>query len=361
MATNVRHIKKGLNLEPQGGSIVTVPGDIGYNNNTGKIEVYDGFVDSVVTEIQAATILNKTISGSNNTITNVSLTTAVSGTLPIANGGTGQTSKFAAFNALSPVTTAGDLIVGDGANSSTRFAIGANGTFLKSNGSAPVWASNPFVLPTVQKFLASSGTYTTPTGPSPLYIRVQAVGAGGGGGGSTATGFTDASSGAAGDDTFFDSSLIVASGGNGGGANTAIAGTGGSASLGVGPIGMAFTGASGTSLSLNLNGDNVVTLSSGGGGGSSPFGGAGGGNYNGNGFTATPNTGSGGGGAGSGVGGFAGSGGAAGGYVDAIIYNPGASYLFQVGVGGGGGTAGTGGNMGGAGADGFLIVTEFYQ
>lgn len=38
------------------------------------------------------TLTNKTINGSNNTITNVSLTTGVTGTLPAANGGTGITS-----------------------------------------------------------------------------------------------------------------------------------------------------------------------------------------------------------------------------------------------------------------------------
>jgi len=47
----------------------------------------------VVDTISAAnTLTNKTISGSNNTITNVSLTTGVTGTLPVANGGTGITS-----------------------------------------------------------------------------------------------------------------------------------------------------------------------------------------------------------------------------------------------------------------------------
>ena len=40
----------------------------------------------------AQTLTNKTINGSNNTITNVSLTTGVTGTLPVANGGTGITS-----------------------------------------------------------------------------------------------------------------------------------------------------------------------------------------------------------------------------------------------------------------------------
>lgn len=75
------------------------------------------------------------------TLSNVSLTSQVTGTLPIANGGTGQTSASAAFNALSPITTAGDLIVGNGANSATRLAIGANTYVLTSNGTTATWAA----------------------------------------------------------------------------------------------------------------------------------------------------------------------------------------------------------------------------
>lgn len=43
------------------------------------------------------TLTNKTISGSNNTITNVSLTASVTGTLPVANGGTGLASITASY------------------------------------------------------------------------------------------------------------------------------------------------------------------------------------------------------------------------------------------------------------------------
>lgn len=74
------------------------------------------------------------------TLTGVDLTTQVTGTLPIANGGTGQTSASAAFNALSPVTSTGDLIIGNGTNSSTRLPIGANNYVLTSNGTTAVWA-----------------------------------------------------------------------------------------------------------------------------------------------------------------------------------------------------------------------------
>ena len=77
------------------------------------------------------------------TLSNVSLTTQVTGTLPIANGGTGQTTASAAFNALSPITTTGDLIIGNGTNSATRLGIGSNGFLLTSNGTTAVWAAAP--------------------------------------------------------------------------------------------------------------------------------------------------------------------------------------------------------------------------
>jgi hypothetical protein len=63
--------------------------------------------------------------------------------LPIAQGGTGQSTASAAFNALSPITTTGDLILGNGTNSATRLAIGANGYLLTSNGTTASWAAAP--------------------------------------------------------------------------------------------------------------------------------------------------------------------------------------------------------------------------
>jgi hypothetical protein len=90
------------------------------------------------------------------TLTGVDLTSQVTGTLPIANGGTGQTTASAAFNALSPVTSTGDLIIGNGANSSTRLPIGANTYVLTSNGTTATWA-----LPT-----GSGATITNDTSTS---------------------------------------------------------------------------------------------------------------------------------------------------------------------------------------------------
>lgn len=58
----------------------------------------------------------------------------------IANGGTGQTTAAAGFNALSPLTTEGDLNYYH-ASSNVRLALGGANTFLTSNGTDPSWGS----------------------------------------------------------------------------------------------------------------------------------------------------------------------------------------------------------------------------
>jgi hypothetical protein len=73
--------------------------------------------------------------------TDLPLSTGVTGTLPLANGGTGQTTKAAAFNALSPMTTAGDIIYGGTSGAGTRLGIGTNGQVLTLASGVPSWAS----------------------------------------------------------------------------------------------------------------------------------------------------------------------------------------------------------------------------
>jgi hypothetical protein len=63
-------------------------------------------------------------------------------TVAINRGGTGQTTASAAFNALSPITTTGDLIIGNGTNSATRLGIGTNGYVLTSNGTTATWSAS---------------------------------------------------------------------------------------------------------------------------------------------------------------------------------------------------------------------------
>lgn len=65
--------------------------------------------------------------------------TQITGATAIGNGGTGQTTQTAAFDALSPVTTRGDIIVRDASNN-VRKAIGATGTVLQSDGTDPGYA-----------------------------------------------------------------------------------------------------------------------------------------------------------------------------------------------------------------------------
>jgi hypothetical protein len=60
--------------------------------------------------------------------------TNVTGTVAIANGGTGQTAKTAAFDALSPATTKGDIIVFNGTDN-IRLPVGADGQVLAADSS----------------------------------------------------------------------------------------------------------------------------------------------------------------------------------------------------------------------------------
>jgi len=86
-----------------------------------------------------------TLSGGTTGLTPATATAGavtLSGTLNVANGGTGQITAGAAFNALSPITSTGDLIVGNGTNSATRLGIGTNGYVLTVSSGTAVWAAS---------------------------------------------------------------------------------------------------------------------------------------------------------------------------------------------------------------------------
>ncbi len=116
-------------------------------NGTGFVWAASAGIGTV-TSVAATVPSFLSISGSPIT-TAGTLAISYSGTaLPIANGGTGQTTASAAFNALSPVTTTGDLIIGNGTNSATRLGIGANTYVLTSNGTTATWAAASGGTPT---------------------------------------------------------------------------------------------------------------------------------------------------------------------------------------------------------------------
>jgi hypothetical protein len=173
----------GLHIQPKGSGLVTISDGTDFNKGirfrssssaASAITLLDAVATAgrVVTLPDATTTLvgrDTTDTLTNKTLTSPTLTTPILGTpqsgnfstgtftwptfnqntsgtaaglsatLAIASGGTGQTSASAAFNALSPVTTTGDLIIGNGTNSATRLAIGANTYVLTSNGTTASW------------------------------------------------------------------------------------------------------------------------------------------------------------------------------------------------------------------------------
>ena len=203
---------------------------------------------------------------------------------------------------------------------------------------------------TVQTFTSgTAATYTTPTKPTPLWLKVRMVAGGGGGEGvSNGVGYL---TGGTGGTTSFNSITVI---GGQGGQNPA-GGTGGTGGTGTATI--RIPGGQGTAMGASTS-YNVP----GGAGANSVFGGGGGGGPpGGNGYDGGTNTGGGGGGCGgntawSSVPGSSGGGGE---YAEVIIVGPTTSYTYTVGAGG---TKGDGASAdGGTGGVGRIIVEEYYQ
>jgi hypothetical protein len=105
--------------------------------------------------------LSGTVTSSGNltlggTLSGVDLTTQVTGTLPIANGGTGQTTANTAFNALAPSQTSnsGKYLTTDGTNTSWATVAGGGGVSASNDTST---STNLYPLFAA----ATSGTLTT--------------------------------------------------------------------------------------------------------------------------------------------------------------------------------------------------------
>ncbi len=335
-------------------------------------------------------------------------------TLPIANGGTN--------NAALAVTNGG-VIYTDGSKA-VNTGSGSSGQVLKSVGAgAPVWGSTagssvPTTIQTLTSgttynldyyFTISSGnatlaaTYTnngvtftvhatvasstsvvmsgsgppaasgtlTRTGGSgdatltfssynaPVKLHIKMVGGGGGGaGGGTTNGVNQTAGGT----TTFNTTLSCAGGGAGigqigSGGNGAAGGT--CSAIPANAEGYIQPGERGT---IGFHTSGSTAYARGGDGGASPFGGNGGGGSVSAGSAAIANTGSGGGG-GSGsnaINNAGGGGGGSGGYLEAWIASPSATYGYAIGGAGTAGAAGTSGQVGAAGGSGLIIVEEVY-
>ena len=127
----------------------------------------------------------------------IGLSTHVSGTLPIGNGGTGQTTASAAFDALNPMTTVGDMIYEGSGPTAVRLPIGSSNQVLTVVGGIPSWQT------------PSSGGVTTisfgSTGLTPSTATSGAV---------TVAGTLGATSGGTGQSTYATGDILYASASN---------------------------------------------------------------------------------------------------------------------------------------------------
>ena len=113
----------------------SVPGKIVFTTNSvGGVAAAERMAISASGNVSIAGL-----TASKPVFTDASKNLTSAGTLGVDQGGTGATTAAAGFNALSPITAAGDLIIGNGVNSATRLAIGANTQVLTSNGTTASW------------------------------------------------------------------------------------------------------------------------------------------------------------------------------------------------------------------------------
>lgn len=156
--------------------------------------------DKAVSLTGSEVLTNKTINSANNTLQNIATTNLASptgldtnivtgtagtsgdlikwnadgdavsaDTVTIEQGGTGQTTQTAAFDALSPTTTKGDIIVDDGTNA-IRVAVGADNTILTADSgetSGVRWAT---AASENSATINAGETISGATTPAPVYI-----------------------------------------------------------------------------------------------------------------------------------------------------------------------------------------------
>lgn len=110
---------------------------------TGTLTFSSGKVTGLPTPVNPSDAANKnyvdtapnqtiTLSGDVTGTGTSAITTTLAITVPISKGGTGQTAKTPAFNALSPLTTKGDLIAFDNINN-VRLPVGTDGLVLTAD------------------------------------------------------------------------------------------------------------------------------------------------------------------------------------------------------------------------------------
>lgn len=260
--------------------------------------------------------------------------------------------KFASLSDFLNVTKLDSTNLQDGGISFSKFTTPVPGDefkVIRVNSAATNYELANISAPTVQRLLSGSGTYTTSA--NCRYLRVRLIGGGGGGGSTNPSGST----GSTGGTTTFGSTLLTATGGVGGPVSGTSGGAGGTVT-----VNSPATAIVSLSGATGCGADATGNESTSGDGAASPFGGGGAG-ATGAGGAGRANTGTGGSGGGANTGNPVACAGGAGGYIEALILSPSATYAYSVGAGGAGGVVGgAGSNVGGAGGSGVILVEEFY-
>jgi len=162
-----------------GGGILRATGNlpsltlIADSTSSSAIKMYAGGTGSgnkIATVNSSGLTLNSGVfSGDGSLLTNLNVSKAGIGTLSIAYGGTGQTSAQAAFDALSPLTGAGDILTyGSGHNARLGTSVGQLGYFLASGGAivSDYWSNDGEYLANVNasKIQSVAVASTSPAG-----------------------------------------------------------------------------------------------------------------------------------------------------------------------------------------------------
>ncbi len=117
------------------GTLPVANGGTGVTASTGTVAVVLSTSPTLVTPL-----LGTPTSGNLANCTGLPIDGGTSGTLPIGRGGTGQTTKAPAFDALSPANVTGDISYYSGSNN-VRLGIGSTGQGLIVAGGIPSWGA----------------------------------------------------------------------------------------------------------------------------------------------------------------------------------------------------------------------------
>lgn len=157
MALNFRKFTDGLNIVPKLTSTVSAQGDIDVTSGNGKLNYFDGTISSpFVTEAGTATLTNKSIDASANTLTNIS-NSAISASAAIS------FSKLAAL-------TSGNLLVGNGSNIATSVPLSGDAS-LSNAGALTVNTVGGASSASIASAASGVSNATSSNTPSTLVLR----------------------------------------------------------------------------------------------------------------------------------------------------------------------------------------------